>query len=77
MTQDPNTVPQEVRDYAYGYGEDYEYSDTWRFAIRGDYASEEVYRKIHEKGCCGSVDFVQVPFLVDGKQWYFGFNYGH
>jgi hypothetical protein len=70
-------VPNEVREYAYSYMENFEYADNLRFCIKGDSASEAEYLKAYNRGCCGFVDYVKFPYLIDGKEYYFGFNYGH
>lgn len=57
--------------------EDYEYANNRRIFQKGDWESEAEYEEIHKGGCCGFVDYQRVPFLVDGKEYYFGFNYGH
>lgn len=72
-----NEIPNEVREYALAYMEDYEYSDNLRMACKTDPESEQDYLEIQKHGCCGFVDFVDFPFLIDGKGFYFGFNYGH
>jgi hypothetical protein len=75
MTQ--QDVPSEVKEYARSYMEDYEYADRLRIYCKGDTESESEYNDIHRMGCCGFVDHVRFPFLIGGKEYYFGFNYGH
>ena len=70
-------IPNEVTEYVYSFMEDYEYSDNVRIAEKNNKESEEKYLEIADRGCCGSVDYQMYPSLVNGKQYYFGFNYGH
>ena len=70
-------IPQEVQDYAKGWSERYDYVDNFRFAIKGDRYTQAKYEEAKRHGCCGAIDYQMVPFLVNGNQWYFGFNHGH
>jgi len=72
-----NKIPAEVEEYARCYMNGYDCSDNLRFYVVGDEKSLKEYNRIRNRGCCGFVDWVRHPYLVDGKEYYFGFNYGH
>jgi len=53
----------------------FEYSDNFRYAIKGDIDSVNEYEKLRERGCCGELD---IEFTMsDGSVLMYGFNYGH
>lgn len=72
-------IPTEVKNYACGYafGGEFEFVDNLRIAEKGNRKSERAYEKYKAQGCCGFIDYRPIPFLNDGKEYYFGFNYGH
>lgn len=72
-------IPKDIKDYACGYafGDEYEYVDNLRIAEKGNRKSESLYERQKAQGCCGFADYIPIPFLSDGKEYYFGFNYGH
>jgi hypothetical protein len=70
-------LPNEVFEYARSYMDGYEYADNFRWYIKGNDISENEYERMRAGGCCGYVDHVPFPFLIEGKKYYFGFNYGH
>ncbi len=56
-----------------GNGDDYECSDSYRFAVVGNDADEARYEEM--VSCCGQADFTfDHP---SGVSFRFGFNYGH
>lgn len=70
-------IPQEIVEYVEGMMDNYSCADKIRIAIKGDKESEKVYESIRAKGCCGFMDYQMIPFKVGGKEFYYGFNYGH
>ena len=70
-------VPTDVLNYACGFAFANEYADNLRIAEKGNIKSMLAYENDKLLGCCGFSDYNMIPFLVDGKEWYFGFNYGH
>ena len=71
------SLPEEVREYAMDYMSEYEFADNFRWYVDGDGETLGEYEKKQYRGCCGFVDHVPFPHLVNGEQYYFGFNYGH
>jgi len=70
-------IPNGVLEYVLGVVEYIEFADNVRIAEKGNPDSQTRYEKHKRIGCCGSADYILVPFLVDGKEYYFGYNYGH
>jgi hypothetical protein len=70
-------IPTEIYDYVFGVTEFEEFSDNIRIAEKFNLESEKTYEKQKAQGCCGFIDYRLVPFLIDGKEYYYGFNYGH
>jgi hypothetical protein len=69
---------QKAVDYAYNYMKDMEYSDNLRMAYVDDPKTEKIYDLIKNRGCCGSKDYAKIPTsLTNGREAYFGYNYGH
>lgn len=70
-------IPKDVVEYVIGFMDQYEYADRVRIAIAGDSVYMDNYEEIKSRGCCGFVDYQKVPFKSGGKEFFFGFNYGH
>lgn len=71
------TFGDEAIEYCQRYMEEYEYADNLRMCYRGDNVTVQDYEERMNTGCCGFVDYITIPFLVNGKDALFGFNYGH
>ena len=56
-------------------GDDFEFQDNHRYAVKGDLAQERAYESARDHGCCGFVD-VELT-CDDGSVLLYGFNYGH
>lgn len=56
---------------------EYELWDNLRIAEYKNKESQEEYERIKKGGCCGFEDYIWIPFDIQGKKYYFGFNYGH
>lgn len=54
---------------------DYEYADNFRIATVGNAEEEAAYEEVQAGGCCGYFDTVMET--LDGKEFRWGFNYGH
>lgn len=53
---------------------DHDFVDNYRFACKNNIKDMEIYRDLAKKGCCGYYDGI---FVINGKEYCFGFNYGH
>jgi hypothetical protein len=51
----------------------FEYADSYRFAIKGDYRARRFFRSLET--CCGSEEWEETG--PDGNVYLLGFNYGH
>jgi hypothetical protein len=81
---------QHIKDHTLGYGEiqsflekelrqlieknDLEYVDNYRYAAMDVRKDMRRYRKIKDKGCCGSFD---AEVTIAGRKYMVGCNYGH
>jgi len=80
MKKQHTNIPSDIKDYVLGVahgGDYYDCVDNIRIAEKGNRESEQAYEVSKEQGCCGFVDYILVPFLSDGKEYYYGFNHGH
>jgi hypothetical protein len=56
----------------------YEYCDNLRIAYKDDWVLVQEYEELKQKGCCGFEEYIEVPkSITEGRDVYFGFNYGH
>lgn len=51
-----------------------EFDDNYRFAIVGEKVSEDSYEALMDDGCCG---FFDDEVTISGKEYRYGFNFGH
>ena len=70
-------IPEEVVEYVEGMMEQESCSDRIRIVEVGNKEHERRYEEIRRTGCCGFVDYQRIPFKVNGKEYYYGFNCGH
>lgn len=56
-------------------GEEFEFSDNYRYATVGNATEMAAYDQRMGEGCCGFVDVVLE--CADGTKLQYGFNYGH
>jgi len=70
-------IPNEVVEYVEGMMEQESGSDRIRIVEVGNSDHVKKYEDIRSRGCCGHVDYQRVPFKVNGKEYYYGFNFGH
>ncbi len=67
--------PKEVIEYAHSVMEGFEYADCLRICEAHNKEQIKEYEKARNEGCCGSINYE--VFKWDGKEYWFGFNYGH
>ena len=67
---------EELTRVLWSQDDDYECSDNFRCALVGDSSSEEAYERQAAEGCCGQVD-VKLGPSPEGREYRYGFNYGH
>ena len=68
-------VPLEVIEYAECFMQDYEYSDNLRICDPKNKESLQKYEENRGGTCCAALDYQK--FNWNGKEYWFGFNYGH
>ncbi len=65
---------EEARDLFNDLMADEEYQDNFREAFEDDAEAFRTYGFKADNGCCGSAD---VRYLIDGRIYWIGCNYGH
>ena len=72
-----NNIPQEVIEYVRGIMGQYENADNMRICEETITLAKTTpeYEDWRIQGCCGSVDYQS--FRYNGKNYIYGFNYGH
>jgi len=70
----PATSIEEARDLFNDYMQDEQYQDNFREAFEDDDEAFRAYGYKADSGCCGSVD---MNYLIDGRTYWIGCNYGH